>query len=498
VSSRRMAASAAIEDIAAIPVESIERAIQEQEEEYDEENQLFEEHEVLHKRLGKSLYYGGSDSTSADRLSLPLTELCVDHFNRVMDIEQPELEVRKHQPSSGNDWDDSSDDEDETEDEEEEEEETAKKRRQDERLDMTRAAQVSRETCASPTSLVLALLYLERLRGSNPGYLASVSSADLFLVSLMVASKYLHDDGEEDEVFNEEWATSGGLSRKQLNRLEIEFLTSIDWRLHVTPAEFEKTATSIERAVAQKQLNNRHWEQFTYTDIMVLSKPVKAQAVWDHFAGLAIKLTTVVVAAYAASLVSMMGTCHLLDQVKLGPNAISQSVNTLYASLAASRQAAATDSTNPDQQLSSAANDSCRCCCGSAAGAPDMIFMEQQEEGSSSCGSCGGCANNSINATNGFRLNYDVLPHKGTAPLAAPPPTLPPQRGRRCVPTMTHQYYGDDAWRIKRGFPLEPGNLETLNHHPSLHKTSPLAEDHLPPPLPRFSDEIFFETSWLH
>ena len=47
---------------------------------------------------------------------------------------------------------------------------------------------------------MLALLYLERLRGSNPGYLDTVSSADLFLVSLMVASKYLHDDGEEDEV----------------------------------------------------------------------------------------------------------------------------------------------------------------------------------------------------------------------------------------------------------------------------------------------------------
>ena len=53
------------------------------------------------------------------------------------------------------------------------------------RLDVARAAAVSRETCASPTSLVLALLYLERLRGSNPTYLHSVSSADLFLVSLV-------------------------------------------------------------------------------------------------------------------------------------------------------------------------------------------------------------------------------------------------------------------------------------------------------------------------
>ena len=51
---------------------------------------------------------------------------------------------------------------------------------------------------------MLALLYLDRLRRRNPEYLTTVSSADLFLVSLMVASKFLHDDGEEDEVFNDE------------------------------------------------------------------------------------------------------------------------------------------------------------------------------------------------------------------------------------------------------------------------------------------------------
>merc|ERR1719458_2488153 len=67
----------------------------------------------------------------------------------------------------------------------------------------TWAADISRQACAGPNSLVLALLYLERLRRRNPDYLTTVSSADLFLVSLMVASKFLHDDGEEDEVFND-------------------------------------------------------------------------------------------------------------------------------------------------------------------------------------------------------------------------------------------------------------------------------------------------------
>jgi len=405
-----MAATAAVEDIAAIPVESIEKAIQEQEQEYDEENQLFDEHEALHKRLGKSLYYGGAETTSADRLSLPLTELCVDHFNRVMDIDCSET--------------------------------SGKANDEKERLDMPRAAQVSRETCASPTSLVLALLYLDRLRGSNPRYLSSVSSADLFLVSLMVASKYLHDDGEEDEVFNDEWATSGGVSRNQLNRLELEFLSSIDWRLHVTPAEFETMANSIERAVARKQLNIRHWEQLTYTDLTVLTRPVKASAVWDHFAGLTLKLTTVVVAAYAATLVGMIGTCHLLDQFKLGPAAISQSVNTLYASL---------------RPRDPATNDTS--CCLDAAPS-DLIFMERAT-------AVVGC--NETDFCTNHPMDCEVLPHKGTAPLL------------RCVPM------GDalEDWRYKiRGFPVDPGNPH--EHHRPSHK------------LTGGPREVYIGSTWLH
>ena len=43
----------------------------------------------------------------------------------------------------------------------------------------------------------------------------------------MVASKFLQDDGEEDEVFNAEWAKSGYLTLPQMNLLEREFLNAI-------------------------------------------------------------------------------------------------------------------------------------------------------------------------------------------------------------------------------------------------------------------------------
>ena len=34
----------------------------------------------------------------------------------------------------------------------------------------------------------------------------------------MVASKFLHDDGEEDEVFNDDWAEAGGMETSELNK----------------------------------------------------------------------------------------------------------------------------------------------------------------------------------------------------------------------------------------------------------------------------------------
>ena len=43
----------------------------------------------------------------------------------------------------------------------------------------------------------------------------------------LVASKYLYDDGEEDEVFNDEWATSAAVSLADLNQAEREFLVAI-------------------------------------------------------------------------------------------------------------------------------------------------------------------------------------------------------------------------------------------------------------------------------
>merc|ERR1712168_750433 len=263
--------------------------------ETDEEEyapQVFPEHTAAETRYTRSLYYGALPAT--DRPSLPLTRLAGDQFT-----------------SSGLDA-------------------LGQKLG---RLDMARAADIPRQACAGPNSLVLALLYLERLRRRNPDYLTTVSSADLFLVSLMVASKFLHDDGEEDEVFNDEWASSGGIDTKELNKLELSFLSALDWRIYVDNQEFEKAVNKVETDIAFKEVTKRGWA--SYTDLDVLSTDV--QNLWTLFISYTMKMTAVCVTAYAAGILSLLGTAAVLQKTPVGPEAVSSSIRTLSAALSSNQ-----------------------------------------------------------------------------------------------------------------------------------------------------------------
>lgn len=52
-------------------------------------------------------------------------------------------------------------------------------------FDLNYASTVSEKACISPCSVVLAIIYMERLKTKNPEYMTTVSSCDLFLVSMV-------------------------------------------------------------------------------------------------------------------------------------------------------------------------------------------------------------------------------------------------------------------------------------------------------------------------
>uniref|UniRef100_A0A3P8RYP6 Protein CNPPD1 n=1 Tax=Amphiprion percula TaxID=161767 RepID=A0A3P8RYP6_AMPPE len=190
-------------------------------------------HQKLTERVRKRLYYGLDKDVSLDALSCPVTDIAVEIFQK-----SAPSPIRK--------------------------------------LQKKYAAHVAREACISPCAMMLALVYIERLRHRNPEYLQKISSSDLFLISMMVASKYLYDEGEEEEVFNDEWGAAGKLDVQTVNNLEMKFLNAIEWSLFTEPSDFFDILSQLETSIAERQGMKRGW--FTYTDLCVLLE----QSAWSH------------------------------------------------------------------------------------------------------------------------------------------------------------------------------------------------------------------------
>lgn len=217
-------------------------------------------------RIKKSLYYGQLPST--ERLSLPVTELATELFS---------ASQRKHSLQ---------------------------------RLDLQEASDLSRSACVSPCSLVLALLYLERLQSSRPSYLRETPPSELYLISLMVATKFLQDDGEEDGVINEEWASSAGISTSHLNQLERNFLDAIEWEVYVSEETFWTRLRGLERDVALNEGARRGW--FSYADLDCLLEKVDLASL----AHSVLTVSAVCLTSYTASVLTLIASTLLVSQIQ--------------------------------------------------------------------------------------------------------------------------------------------------------------------------------------
>ncbi|XP_035533589.1 protein CNPPD1 [Morone saxatilis] len=229
-------------------------------------------HQKLTERVRKRLYYGLDQDVSLDALSCPVTDIAVEIFQK-----SAPSPIRK--------------------------------------LQKKYAAHVSREACISPCAMMLALVYIERLRHRNPEYLQKISSSDLFLISMMVASKYLYDEGEEEEVFNDEWGAAGKLDVKTVNTLEMNFLNAIEWSLFTEPNDLFDILSQLETRIAERQGMKRGW--FTYTDLCVLLEQSAwshaLTAMYQHFT----KVSCMLGLVYLTSVAGLIATSAVLHQLSL-------------------------------------------------------------------------------------------------------------------------------------------------------------------------------------
>ncbi|CAN1232743.1 CYCU4-2 [Linum perenne] len=91
----------------------------------------------------------------------------------------------------------------------------------------------------STSCFVVAYIYLERFCGC----LTPLNVHRLVITSVMVAAKFL-----DDECYNNAYyARIGGVSTEEMNRMEMKFLFSLDFRLNVTVESYISYCSKLER-----------------------------------------------------------------------------------------------------------------------------------------------------------------------------------------------------------------------------------------------------------
>lgn len=176
-------------------------------------------------------------------------------------------------------------------------------------------ANLSKRSRVAPCTLLLAMIYARRLKMTNENYVQNMNSADLLLVSMMVASKFLYDEGEDEEMFSDEWAKAANMDLNHVYELEREFLKAMDWNLFVHGEEFFEFIRQIETRIALNQGVSRGW--FSYSDMEVLM----AQPSWQDACYLVfqqgVKVLGLCIAVYTLCATSIIWSSLVLHHVQV-------------------------------------------------------------------------------------------------------------------------------------------------------------------------------------
>ncbi|KAF2303510.1 hypothetical protein GH714_018882 [Hevea brasiliensis] len=106
---------------------------------------------------------------------------------------------------------------------------------------------IFRYTRAGPSVYVVAYVYIDRFCQANPGFRINARNVHrLLITTIMVASKYVEDMNYRNSYF----ARVGGLTTDELNKLELEFLFLMGFKMHVNLSVFESYCCHLEREVS--------------------------------------------------------------------------------------------------------------------------------------------------------------------------------------------------------------------------------------------------------
>lgn len=102
---------------------------------------------------------------------------------------------------------------------------------------------IFRYSNCSPSCFIIAHIYMDRFIQRTNLCLTSLNIHRLLITSIMLAAKFM-----DDAFFNNAYyARVGGISTKELNKLEMKFLFSVDFQLHVSVQTFKKYCSALKQ-----------------------------------------------------------------------------------------------------------------------------------------------------------------------------------------------------------------------------------------------------------
>lgn len=110
-------------------------------------------------------------------------------------------------------------------------------------------ARISQYFQCSNECFVLSLVYIDRIVKLHPEFtICNLNIHRLLVTSVMLAVKFF------DDVYysNAYYAKVGGIKTKEVNGLEYQFLRLIDWRVQVSPQEYDQYRNHVYAAVQGK------------------------------------------------------------------------------------------------------------------------------------------------------------------------------------------------------------------------------------------------------
>lgn len=235
-----------------------------QDDDEDDCDDGFTDFQVLNDRFRKTFYYG--PKTSCTGCSWPLTQLVAENFSSVP--------LAYDSDPAG----------------------------------CLFVSSTSRDLGLHPASIIYALTYLDhlpkRFNKSRHSSARFLSTSELFISSIVVASKILYDVGEEYDVYNKHWAEECDLTLEEFNKLETQLCLLLKWKISPSKDEFFKKLSKVEAILACREARKRKTEM-TYSEINSVSNVCVNRNVVQDFIGYLMKSIATLSASYLTCIVML-------------------------------------------------------------------------------------------------------------------------------------------------------------------------------------------------